>query len=176
MTDVPPEATRQVRPATGEDRPFLLAMLAEAAAWRTGVDRPVAEIVAPPDVGHYLPPNWPRDGEAGVIATENGTDLGAAWWTRFTIDDPGHGFVADDVPELGIGVVPGHRRRGLGRALLDGLCRIADRRDLPGLSLSVEPDNPAVGLYEDTGFVTVGDTGGARTMVRRRPTPGGGGT
>lgn len=169
MTSI--DTTRQVRAATGADRPFLRAMLAEAAAWRDGVDRPVAEVVAPPEVGHYLPVDWPREGEAGVVATVDGTAAGAAWWTRFTTHDPGYGFVAPDLPELTIGVVPALRGRGHGRALLAALCAEADRHGLAGLSLSVEVDNPAVGLYEDAGSVLVDDSGGAHTMVRRSPGP-----
>lgn len=168
-TDDAGRDTLQVRAATPADRPFLRAMLAEAAAWREGVDRPVAEVVAPTEVGHYLPPDWPREGEAGVVATVDGTRAGAAWWTHFTVDDPGYGFVAPDLPELTVGVVPALRGRGHGRALLTALCTEADRRGLGGLSLSVESDNSAVGLYEDTGFVLVADTGGALTMVRRTP-------
>lgn len=158
---------RQLRRATRTDRPFLRAMLAEAAAWRDGVDRPVAQIIAPPEVGHYLPEDWPRDGEVGVIAVEDGVAAGAAWWTLFPPDDPGYGFVAAEVPELSIGVLPAARGRGHGRALLAALCLAADHRGLPGLSLSVEPDNPAVRLYRDAGFAVVDASGGAHTMVRR---------
>ena len=38
---------------------------------------------------------------------------------------------------------------------------------LPGLSLSVELDNPAVHLYRRLGFEHVGVDGGAETMLLR---------
>lgn len=155
-----------LRRATADDRPFLAAMLAEAAAWRDGVDRPVAEIVAPPEISHYLPTDWPRSNEAGMVAGLDGVDIGAAWWTGFTINDPGYGFVAEDVPELTIGVVPDRRGQGIGRALLAKLCARADRDDLRGLSLSVETDNPAIRLYERAGFTRIDEQAGAATMVR----------
>ena len=41
----------------------------------------------------------------------------------------------------------------------------ARRTGLPGLSLSVELDNPAIGLYERLGFSIVGLDGGAVTML-----------
>lgn len=159
----------QVRAATGSDRPFLQAMLAEAAAWRDGVDRPIDEVVAPHEIAHYLPADWPRSGEAGVVATRDGSDVGAAWWTMLTADDPGYGFVDETVPEIGIGVEVDHRGHGVGSRLLTALCAEADRRGLGGLSLSVESDNPAARFYEDAGFVLVDATGGAHTMVRRSP-------
>lgn len=148
----------------------MLAMLAEAAAWRDGVLEPVNEIVAPPAIAHYLPRGWPRPGDAGLIATMASAAVGAAWWTHFPEHDPGYGFVAVDIPELSVGVVPDHRGRGVGRALVEALCERSELLGTRALSLSVEVDNPAVGLYRSCGFVTVDEAGGAATMVRRQHT------
>lgn len=156
----------RVRMAETSDRRFMLAMLAAAAAWRGGVDRPVDDIISRPQIAHYLPDGWPRAGEIGVVATRTTTPIGAAWWTRFTLDDPGYGFVATDIPELGMGVVPAHRSQGIGEAMLDALCGHAHRHGVPALSLSVESDNPAIRLYRRMGFTTVEESDGAHTMLR----------
>lgn len=170
MTTAPlARPNRRMRPATSDDRTFLRAMLAEAAAWRDGVHRPIADIISPPEIAHYLPPDWPRAGDAGVVAASGGEDVGAAWWTHFTADDPGYGFVAVDVSEVSIGVIPDERSRGVGTALLHALCAAADERNLRGLSLSVEADNPARRLYEATGFTTTDESAGAVTMLRWLP-------
>ncbi len=78
---------------------------------------------------------------------------------------PGTASSTRTIPELSVGIVPGRRRQGVGTRLLRALTAEARRSGLPGLSLSVELDNPAVGLYERLGFSTVGVNGGALTMA-----------
>ncbi|WP_326608754.1 GNAT family N-acetyltransferase [Streptomyces sp. NBC_01800] len=90
-------------------------------------------------------------------------------------DEPGYGFVAPDVPELTLGVLPGQRGCGHGRALMEALIRAAGERpaSVDRLSLSVEDGNPAVHLYTSLGFTRVGRNGGSDTMLLdiRTPTP-----
>jgi GNAT superfamily N-acetyltransferase len=153
-----------VRRATADDRPFLEQMLAVAADWRPGTTvRTAAEILAVPALARYVV-DWPRPGDTGFIA-EDGVAIGAAWWRLFRASDAGYGFVDEDVPEISIGVAPGWRHQGIGTRLLRALIAEARRSGLTGLSLSVELDNPAVGLYERLGFGTVGVNGGALTMA-----------
>jgi ribosomal protein S18 acetylase RimI-like enzyme len=150
----------EIRTATADDREFLVDMLFEAYNWsgRNEVlrtDLPTDRYVA----------GWPRSGDLGVIAVENGRRVGAAWARTLTADDPGYGYVADDVPELSIGVVSEARGRGVGRALLTALIESAREAGLERISLSVEPDNRAVELYRSLGFAAVGRSGGSDTMV-----------
>jgi ribosomal protein S18 acetylase RimI-like enzyme len=153
-----------VRRAAAGDRPLLERMLAAAADWRPGTAvRAADEILAVAALARYVA-GWPRLGDVGFVA-EDGVAIGAAWWRLFTRADAGYGFVDEDVPELSIGVAPGWRRRGVGTRLLRALIAEARRSGLRGLSLSVELDNPAVGLYERLGFSTVGVNGGALTMA-----------
>jgi ribosomal protein S18 acetylase RimI-like enzyme len=84
-----------------------------------------------------------------------------------TADDPGYGYVGEDVPEVAMAVDPAWRGRGVGTMLLDGLIAAAARRGLRMLSLSVDRDNPAGCLYARSGFSTVGRAGNSLTMVRR---------
>lgn len=77
----------------------------------------------------------------------------------------GYGHVADDVPEITLGVSPAHRRRGVSRAVLSELIMRARAASYERLSLSVDPDNPARGLYQSLGFVKVGMVGTSDTMV-----------
>jgi ribosomal protein S18 acetylase RimI-like enzyme len=83
-----------------------------------------------------------------------------------TADRPGYGYIADDVPELSIGVSPGQRGRGVGRALLEALIEAA--ASYGRLSLSVEPENRAAELYRSLGFQKVGRNGGSDTMLLLR--------
>ena len=80
---------------------------------------------------------------------------------RLTAADPGYGYVADEIPELTIAVAPQHRGRGIGSRLMRELLAA----DLPAVSLSCDPANPALRLYERLGFVAVGESGGSVTML-----------
>lgn len=150
-----------LRLATADDDRFLEQMLAVAADWRTPPPRPVEHVRADPQLAHYVA-GWPLPGDLGVIA-ETAAPVGAAWWRYFTEDDPGFGFIGPSVPELSIAVTAEARGRGIGRRLLQRLITEADARGLPGLSLSVEADNPARALYEELGFHVVEERG-ALTM------------
>lgn len=153
-----------VRAATAADLPFLRDMNYEAATWRPGT-RPAPEtVLADPDVARYLS-GWGRPGDAGVIGEDEGSPVGAAWLRLFPADDPAYGFVAADVPELSLAVVAEARGRGIGTRLLDALVETARAAGHRAVSLSVEPDNPALRLYERAGFSRVPNDGGAWTML-----------
>lgn len=155
-----------IRYATAEDDAFLKEMLTVAADWRPGASvRSVAEIMAEPALAHYVA-GWPAGGDVGFVV-EDERPVGAAWWRFFPQHDPGYGFVNDRTPEVSIGLVADARGQGFGTLLLEALIKEALRRALPALSLSVEPDNPAMALYERLGFATVGRLGGSLTMVLR---------
>jgi ribosomal protein S18 acetylase RimI-like enzyme len=96
-------------------------------------------------------------GDAAVIAvTEDGQRLGAAWYRLFPAEDPGWGFVAPDVPVIGIGVALTERGQGIGSALLDALLKLAREQGYRAVSLSVDRQNPAQRLYQRKGFRDAG--------------------
>ena len=160
-----------LRPADASDLPFLADMLAEAAYWRSGGPPPDDDVLNLPDMARYLQ-GWPLPGDVGVVA-EDGAPVGAAWLRFLPETEPGYGFVDARTPELTIGVVASRRGEGVGRRLLVGLLDAARDAGVEQVSLSVEPDNPAMRLCESVGFVPVGVNGGAVTMLRpvgeRRP-------
>jgi len=94
--------------------------------------------------------------------------VGAAWLRLLPEQDRGYGFVDAQTQELGIGVVPAHRGRGVGSLLLEALVEAAREQRYPALSFSVEADNPARRLYERHGFQVVGTVDGSLTMLLRR--------
>lgn len=66
-------------------------------------------------------------------------------------------MVVDDVADLQrIAVVPGERRHGLGRELLEELLAKASRLGATRILLEVaESNTPAIGLYESFGFAEI---------------------
>jgi GNAT superfamily N-acetyltransferase len=133
-------------------------MLHHAFYWRENApemeDLPVSRYVL----------GWGRRGDAAVIAIDDYWPVGAAWYRLFSRDEPGYGFVDEKTPEISIAVVPNKRGGGHGSQLLEALIERAREDGYKALSLSVEPDNPALHLYERMGFRKVGETGGSWTM------------
>lgn len=145
-----------IRPAGAQDIPFLRDMLRHAyyARWGSDADVPLERYVA----------GWGRLGDTALVAIEEFQPVGAAWYRLFDQDEPGYGFVDEGTPELTLAVVPSRRGRGLGKELLEELLARARQGSFQAVSLSVEPDNPALHLYEQHGFQTVGDRSGALVM------------
>lgn len=161
----------RVRPATPEDRAFIVEMARQASILE-GRPLPAADS---DDVRSVLP-----GGDDEVIVADNllGRPAGAAW--TFHSDPP---LMMDatgaSIPELCIAVTHQSRRRGAGSALLDELAqRCAQRYD--ALCLNVHQNNPARALYRCQGFDDIGQGRGAlgvsmRKDLRGTPTMGGGG-
>jgi len=124
-------------------------------------------VLARPEISHYIS-GWLLDGDVGVVA-ETERPIGAAWWRFLPEEEPGYGFADSETPEITIGVRADDRSQGIGKYLLDTLICMATEQGLPGLSLSVEPENHAIRLYERMGFEVVGEIGGAVTIRRAIP-------
>jgi ribosomal-protein-alanine N-acetyltransferase len=145
-----------IRHAGTQDLPFLRDMLRHAyyARWGNEADVPLERYVA----------GWGRPGDSALLAIDEFQPVGAAWYRLFEEEEPGYGFVDEGTPELTIAVVPSRRGRGLGEELLTALLEQARSEGYGRISLSVEPDNPALHLYEQHGFTKVGERGGSWVM------------
>src|ERR1035437_2204365 len=156
----------EIRPADAADGLFLAEMLVAAAFWRPeGPQGKVSDVMDQPELAHYVV-GWPQPGDCGVIA-EDEHPVGAAWFRFLPASDPGFGFVDAKTPEVGMGVALSRRGQGIGSRLLSSLVAQARSDGLATLSLSVERDNYARGLYERVGFRAVGSAGGSLTMLLR---------
>lgn len=155
-----------LRDATSEDLELLYDLLLEAFNW-DGTERFTrAEVVADPHTALYLD-GWRRADDFGLVAVADQTPLGAIWARALPAATPGYGYVADDVPEIGMAVVGSSRGSGVGSALLAACVEQARALGRGALSLSVQDGNArARALYERHGFVVVGRNGGSDTMVR----------
>lgn len=154
-----------LRDATADDTALLRHATLAAMNWSTAtftdadLDRP--------EFAHYFAGFDPAR-DHGVVAVDGEGPVGVAWVRFLPADDPGYGFVADDVPELTLAVEPRGRGRGIGTALLTRLLAAGRAAGWPGVSLSVEDGNTGARmLYERVGFRTVGRNGDSDTMLAR---------
>ena len=148
-----------IRPAGPQDVPFMRDMLSHAYYWR--VDR-VSESGEPP-VRRYVE-RWGRPGDTALIAIQDFQRVRRRVVPAVHGGQPGYGFVDEETPELSIAIVPSRRGTGLGSELLDALLARARADGHAAISLSVEADSPAIGLYERHGFARVGSDDGGVTM------------
>lgn len=153
-----------LRSARADDFTFLTEMLLEACNWSSTPWFTLDKLRADDKVWRYVA-GWPRATDFGVVAELDGTPAGAAWARLLPADRPGYGYIADDVPELTLGVSEAFRRQGIARAVLTELITIARSTPCRRLTLSVDPDNHAANLYRSLGFQQVGRNGTSDTMV-----------
>ena len=135
-----PAASRlyQIVPGTSADLPEVMAVM-EAA------------------FGDTYGEGWTRSQIAGILPMA-GVSLVLA---RGAGDNRCAGFslsraAADEAELLLIAVLPGQRRRGIARLLLDEFMRESRDGGLRRVHLEVRYGNPATELYRDAGFAPVG--------------------
>src|SRR5262245_37648573 len=126
-----------IRTLTKFDEPFLWEMLYHALHVPEGSSPFPKEIVNQPDIAKYVF-DWGQPDDLGFVAIDKTSRLpiGAVWIRLFNSHNPGYGYVAEDIPELSIAVLPGHRGVGIGSQLLNHMLAKAVGQ-YAGLSLSV---------------------------------------
>jgi ribosomal protein S18 acetylase RimI-like enzyme len=145
---------------------FLWYSLYKCIYVAAGKIKPSRDILNNPVIANYVE-NWGHVGDEGFIATigENQQPIGAAWYRLFQSFNPGYGYVNDETPELSIAVVPHYRGKGVGQSLLIQLLQKARLSSSRQVSLSVDPSNPAVHLYQKLGFERIGISGTSWVMT-----------
>ena len=147
-----------IRPLTAADEPLLWEMLFQAL--RTSADTP-REIVRQPEYARHAE-GWGRPGDTGFVAcdaAEKDELLGAAWFRLSPAESEGK-----PTPELAFAVKSGHRKRGIGAALLTQLVKANPH--CTAVTISAGPNNPAVRLFDRFGFKIVEQSEHAVTLRR----------
>ncbi|MEY2495163.1 MAG: hypothetical protein QOJ45_1655 [Verrucomicrobiota bacterium] len=148
-----------IRPLTSADEPILWEMLYQAL--RTSQEAPPREIVRQPEYARHVE-GWGRAGDTGFVASdaEQRDDLLGAAWFRLSPAESDE----EATPELAFAVKSGHRKRGIGAALLTQLVKANPQYS--AVSFSAPANNPAVRLYERFGFRIVQQSDRAVTLRR----------
>jgi ribosomal protein S18 acetylase RimI-like enzyme len=162
-------SVRDIGPA---DATSLLEMFLLSMNWRGPQVWTLDAALRDLHVGRYIERWGKRQGDSGLVAVDDADHvIGATWIRQFTAEEPGYGYVADDIPELGLAVAEHVRGRGVGRTLLTALLSQCQADGIPGVSLSVEDGNDAARhVYLRAGFVTVGREGDSTTTRQTRRT------
>lgn len=155
-----------IRVAGREDESFLREMLYESLYVPEGEEPFNRDILEEPFMKKYVE-NWGREGDLGYIAVNAaGKPAGSITIRYFDEGNKGFGYVSDDIPELGMALLPESRGQGLGTALMKELFRGMKEQGIQKVSLSVAPENTAaMKLYERFGFQEVGMCGTSITML-----------
>jgi [ribosomal protein S18]-alanine N-acetyltransferase len=154
----------QIRASNDADEKFLWEMLYQAIYVPEGEPRPSKEILKNPEISQSLK-NWGRRGDAALIATSGETPVGAVWIRLFDDTNKTYGFVDPQTPLLGMALLPEYRGKGIGTVLLEKILTVAKELGFEQVSLSVDPDNPALRLYERVGFKKIGIDGTSWDML-----------
>lgn len=152
---------RKIQPS---DQDFLEEMLYQAVFVPDGEPRPERGIVFEPSLYKYVE-NYGLETDYGYLAEDEDTKepIGAVWLRLFTHANKGWGYVDETIPELSMAVLPSCRGQGVGTNLLE---RIIDETfyRYDAISLSVDPNNPAIHLYKRFGFTECGREGTSIVM------------
>jgi GNAT superfamily N-acetyltransferase len=142
-------STLQIEPARPADVPLLLAMIRELAAYEKALDEVVATEEELADGLFGEPP-----GAEALVARLGGEPVGfALYFTNFSTWLGRRGLYLEDLY-----VRPAARGRGVGRALLAALARVATQRGCRRLEWWVlDWNQPAIGFYRSLGARAMDD-------------------
>jgi putative hydrolase of the HAD superfamily len=156
-----------IRLAAEADEEFLWEMLYQAIYIPEGKPRPSKDILKEPHIAQSLS-GWGRRGDIALIAvTTNHKPMGAVWVRLFDEMNKTYGYVDSSTPLLGMALLPEFRGRGIGKALLGKMLKVSKESGYQAVSLSVDPNNPALHLYQMFGFKKIGVDGTSWDMVVR---------
>lgn len=149
-----------------KDDQFLWDMLFEMIYFPERIVKPNKEkILREPNISKYLDGFGLKKTDSGFVAENEENELIAAGWLRlFDSNCKGYGYIDAATPELSIAVLKEYRGKGIGNRILKALIEKAKIDGYSSISLSVDPENTALRLYERAGFNKVGVSGTSWTM------------
>ena len=149
---------RKIRP---EEHNLLREFLYHAIYLPDGMEPPTRSVVDLPELQIYVTDFGTRPGDHCLVAEVEKKVIGAAWCR--IMEDYGH--IDNDTPSLAISLLPEYRGRGIGTQLLTALLRLLRENGYRQVSLSVQKENPALRLYQRTGFRILAETGTEYLML-----------
>ena len=149
---------RKIRP---EEHDLLREFLYQAIYLPEGMEPPPRSVMDLPELQIYIADFGTRPGDHCLIAEAGEKVVGAAWCR--IMEDYGH--IDSSTPSLAISLLPEYRGQGIGTQLLNGLLLLLRENGYRRASLSVQKENPALRLYQRTGFRIVAEKGTEYLML-----------
>lgn len=149
---------RKIRP---EEYGLLREFLYQAIYLPEGVEPPPRSVIDLSELHVYIADFGTSPGDHGLVAEVEKKVIGAAWCRM--MEDYGH--IDNDTPSLAISLLPEYRGQGTGTRLLNGLLRLLRENGYQQASLSVQKENPALRLYQRTGFRILAERGTEYLML-----------
>ena len=149
---------REIRP---EEHNLLREFLYQAIYLPEGVESPPRSVVDLPELQVYIADFGTRPGDHCMVAEVEKKVIGAAWCR--IMEDYGH--IDSSTPSLAISLLPEYRGQGTGTRLLNGLLLLLRENGYRQASLSVQKENPALRLYQRTGFRILAEGGTEYLML-----------
>ena len=137
-----------IREMRMDERPLLNDFLYEAIYIPDGVAPPPRSIILNDDLQVYVRDFGMQPDDRCLVAEVEGRVAGAVW-TRIMKD---YGHVADDIPSLAISLYKEYRNQGIGSDLLGQILQLLRQDGYHKVSLSVQKENYAAGMYLKAGF------------------------
>ena len=131
-----------------DERPLLNDFLYEAIYIPDGVAPPPRSIILNDDLQVYVRDFGMQPDDRCLVAVVDERVTGAVW-TRIMKD---YGHVADDIPSLAISLYKEYRNQGIGSDLLGQILQLLRQDGYHKVSLSVQKENYAAGMYLKAGF------------------------
>lgn len=140
-----------IRPLKASEYHVLEKFLYEAIFRRTAEPRIPYAIIYEPELRIYYE-NFGKPGDLCFVAEENGEIIGAVWVRILCGEIKGFGNIDSRTPEFAISLLPEHRNRGIGAALMRTMLESLRDNGCKCASLAVQKDNYALQMYEKLGF------------------------
>ena len=131
-----------------DERLLLNDFLYEAIYIPDGVAPPPRSIILNDDLQVYVRDFGMQPDDRCLVTVVDERVTGAVW-TRIMKD---YGHVADDIPSLAISLYKEYRNHGIGSDLLGQMLQLLRQDGYHKVSLSVQKENYAAGMYLKAGF------------------------
>lgn len=150
-----------IRKLSPEEYGLLREFLYQAIYLPEGIEPPPRSVVDLPELQVYIADFGTRSGDYCLVAEVKKQVVGAVW-SRIMED---YGHIDGSTPSLAISLLPEYRGLGIGTRLLNGLLLLLQEHGYRRVSLSVQKENPALHLYQRTGFYMVAEKGTEYLML-----------